>query len=213
MRYDRGAVGWRSELRDGPRRGVRRAPGSRVRRADRPVDAHGLGREATAPGVPTALRSAAPVRWRRHRVHERRFDPDGADPGGERQRRGRGEAAGDRRVPHGSRLAWCSGNRTKLCYEHLYEIAPDGAAYRTSPTCCARRSIDEPPAADARARDAGHDAPGHDPRFCRRGFANLLRSAERHAFSSSLTIGSRSIERWEHAMATTRSAAGNGVDR
>jgi len=74
-------------------------------------------------------------------------------------------------------VVWRSGKRTEAHYEHRYEIEPDGTgsrvAYRLRQT-----AIANPP---LRMRLPLMRTLTHRvmiPRFCRRGFANLLRSAE-----------------------------------
>jgi hypothetical protein len=76
-------------------------------------------------------------------------------------------------------VVWRSGKRTEARYEHRYEIAPDGSGsrvvYRLRQT-----AITNPP---LRMRAPVMRTMTHRvmiPRFCRRGFANLVRSAERH---------------------------------
>lgn len=74
-------------------------------------------------------------------------------------------------------VVWRTGKRTEARYEHRYEISPDGTGsrvvYRLRQT-----AIANPP---LRMRLPLMRTLTHRvmiPRFCRRGFANLLRSAE-----------------------------------
>ncbi|MGZ4131717.1 MAG: SRPBCC family protein [Actinomycetota bacterium] len=76
-------------------------------------------------------------------------------------------------------VVWRSGKRTEARYEHRYEIEPDGTGsrvvYRLRQT-----AIANPP---LRMRLPLMRTVTHRvmlPLLCRRGFANLLRSAERH---------------------------------
>jgi hypothetical protein len=80
---------------------------------------------------------------------------------------------------------WRSGERTEASYEHRYEIVPDGkgsrVVYRLRQT-----AIDDPP---LRMRLPLMRTMTHRvmiPWFCRRGLANLMRSAERRASMSTV---------------------------
>ena len=83
---------------------------------------------------------------------------------------------------------WRSGERTEAVYEHRYEIVPDGTGsrvvYRLRQT-----AIENPP---RRMRLPMMRTMTHRvmiPWFCRRGFTNLLRSAEHRGSMSGVAQG------------------------
>jgi hypothetical protein len=75
-------------------------------------------------------------------------------------------------------VVWRSGKRTEARYEHRYEIRPEGTGSRVTYRL-RQMAIENPP---LRMRLPLMRALTHRvmlPRLCRRGFSNLLRSAER----------------------------------
>jgi hypothetical protein len=77
-------------------------------------------------------------------------------------------------------VTWRSGKRTEARYEHRYEIEPDGTGSRVTYRL-RQTAISNPP---LRMRLPIMRTMTHRvmiPRFCRRGFRNLLRSAERRS--------------------------------
>jgi len=88
-------------------------------------------------------------------------------------------------------VMWRSGHQTEARYEHRYEIAPDGTGSRVT-SRLRQTELENPP---LRARLPLMRTLTHRvmmPRFCRRGFKNLLRSAERRSAAvSSVPLRSR----------------------
>ena len=76
-----------------------------------------------------------------------------------------------------SLVVWRSGKRTEAVWEHRYEITPDGSGssivYRLR-----RTAIENPPLRMSLPLMRTLTNRVMIPRFCRRGFENLLRSAE-----------------------------------
>ena len=87
-------------------------------------------------------------------------------------------------------VMWRSGTQTEARYEHRYEIKPDGTGSRVTYRL-RQTEIANPP---LRARLPVMRTLTHRvmiPRFCRRGFKNLLRSAERRGSSRGIPATAR----------------------